>query len=1179
MWSGESLFQNRGRAEAEARKSNSRPAWAQSWSAEAAQRAGQDPSFQPLRQSHQDKGPVQTMDTPAEGFSIPAHRRGGSGASFLPQETGLGQNDGSLANTPPLEHGACTQIKSPRPVESPMRTKAAAPKLAVPVTVEANPLPPRNKPRARRTTVDMSRANSSPRPSARAMDGGIVKMGRREAWARFLAYEACMQLCLQSGPKCREAQMFLGERCNALRDAFEFTHLLLKPATKETPEIGATIAWHALLLWDDSEMVLPKLGFGPQTMRTSVVRVTVARMSSHDPRLPIHPSGVNPLYVCMRPRSSDVQWHFTEVENTGRGKVVDPLEVRTADMHHELVLEIRNAQGVLASGTLSASDLWKVASNQYTMDVGKAPKKKGLIGLISNFCNTGRPSDDDSFGKRWVELYDPRGGSRAMASVLLSAWIAQQETTFMAAAPMTGNTLPEGSSHDQGGTANSGQQQISAWQVYDLTLMAAINALDCGPRKLEPLGEWKWLLAQFASAHGIRPSYAVLTHMRWVMRPENATATADCLKLLCTSLGPLEKMQTEGTLLQQETAILKRLEEDCEELLARCFENYYALSENAPGGILDGGVGAAESPAPALAPAVELSALMRAVLQPVDHQWMTERFRIAAGNRYRRLAAACDDQLPFSREAKAAQAADPSSPAPAMHEGQLGLENDAEVAYARLGALSQAIKNELQNDLKIHDAAILPAFCNLPQITAAEYSTEFLVKLVNSLAQFPPPQPTQPAVDLMVTLGQQQEYFSWHNLLPPAGHPGSLDALKVFGPYVQQWIDGSQDALCHRCKVLEASTFAATVNADMPHEEGRALVAPLVEEMLARLDAEILRYERVIQYWPVFGPLLEGAVCAVLRESTAAVARQCGLSQVHHNHNPQGPHRRQASAQRLGSPTRDRGWRWAAAQPVGPGSYAALQPHEAVLLNSFKRLLAVVPQTEHKLSHWAGGALPSQAPPTPHTGPPSAQHRPESALASPHAGGAREYAGPGVEITLGGGMGPSLGAQFAQAVKEVRSAYAGAVTSCAERIAGAVFSAHSITALLQQHRLSPEPSAMSAQLEPALVALEEVMQSLRQVLDARVFVSLGRGLWDCTAREVFDYTEELQEEHHKDAWRGRQNASAALGVVDNVFTSIISSALRHDVQSKDLDLPWHSARAHDLLADNTAAVNLSYTVY
>ena len=57
----------------------------------------------------------------------------------------------------------------------------------------------------------------------------------------------------------------------------------------------------------------------------------------------------------------------------------------------------------------------------------------------------------------------------------------------------------------------------------------------------------------------------------------------------------------------QEAAILKKIEEDCEDLLARCFENYYALSEGAPGGILEGGVAAAQSPAPALAPAVELA--------------------------------------------------------------------------------------------------------------------------------------------------------------------------------------------------------------------------------------------------------------------------------------------------------------------------------------------------------------------------------------------------------------------------------------------------------------------------------------------------------------------------------------------------------------------------------------------
>ena len=45
---------------------------------------------------------------------------------------------------------------------------------------------------------------------------------------------------------------------------------------------------------------------------------------------------------------------------------------------------------------------------------------------------------------------------------------------------------------------------------------------------------------------------------------------------------------------------------------------------------------------------------------------------------------------------------------------------------------------------------------------------------------------------------------------------------QVFGPYVQQWIDSSQDALCHRCKVLEANTFAAAVNPDLQQADGGA---------------------------------------------------------------------------------------------------------------------------------------------------------------------------------------------------------------------------------------------------------------------------------------------------------------------------------------------------------------------
>ena len=46
--------------------------------------------------------------------------------------------------------------------------------------------------------------------------------------------------------------------------------------------------------------------------------------------------------------------------------------------------------------------------------------------------------------------------------------------------------------------------------------------------------------------------------------------------------------------------------------------------------------------------------ILKDVLKPVDQVWMTERFRIAALARYRRLSGACDDQLPFGQQQKGA---------------------------------------------------------------------------------------------------------------------------------------------------------------------------------------------------------------------------------------------------------------------------------------------------------------------------------------------------------------------------------------------------------------------------------------------------------------------------------------------------------------------------------------------
>lgn len=56
---------------------------------------------------------------------------------------------------------------------------------------------------------------------------------------------------------------------------------------------------------------------------------------------------------------------------------------------------------------------------------------------------------------------------------------------------------------------------------------------------------------------------------------------------------------------------------------------------------------------------------------------------------------------------------------------------------------------------------------------------EFLQRLKTVLRQFPPPQPTTAAVDLLVAVGDQQLYLSTNKLLPPPDSDGSLDALQV----------------------------------------------------------------------------------------------------------------------------------------------------------------------------------------------------------------------------------------------------------------------------------------------------------------------------------------------------------------------------------------------------------------
>lgn len=54
-------------------------------------------------------------------------------------------------------------------------------------------------------------------------------------------------------------------------------------------------------------------------------------------------------------------------------------------------------------------------------------------------------------------------------------------------------------------------------------------------------------------------------------------------------------------------------------------------------------------------------------------------------------------------------------------------------------------------------------------------------------------------------------------------------------------------------------------------------------------------------------------------------------------------------------------------------------------------------------------------------------------------------------------------------------------------------------------------SVENVQIQPVLEIMEEVMMGLPRALDGRVYVAVGRGLWDFTSKEIYDYVEGLQE--------------------------------------------------------------------
>ena len=164
--------------------------------------------------------------------------------------------------------------------------------------------------------------------------------------------------------------------------------------------------------------------------------------------------------------------------------------------------------------------------------------------------------------------------------------------------PATGGKAPA--------TATGGYLQVSSLQVYDEVLESALRAVGCGPRNLALQGPWVWLLDRFCEVYAVGRNYARLSYLKWVVRPENATLTADCFDVLLRDMVALQQAAAVDGLSSGELGVQAQVSARVEELLHTAFENYFMLSEETASGMMDGALAVRSGIPAVLRPAVQL---------------------------------------------------------------------------------------------------------------------------------------------------------------------------------------------------------------------------------------------------------------------------------------------------------------------------------------------------------------------------------------------------------------------------------------------------------------------------------------------------------------------------------------------------------------------------------------------
>lgn len=359
-------------------------------------------------------------------------------------------------------------------------------------------------------------------------------------------------------------------------------------------------------------------------------------------------TSAEPSSVVLQARGHEPTW--ISFDPSGQGQEGGHIELGPDESSGQLQLTVQAGRRFVAGGVIAVQDLWQLA--EAPTRPSRSPhreksKHQSLVDRLTRACTAPSVAESDPmYGSMWVDVADDHG--RRHCSVLISAWLGSRLETITTTIgpvamphpqplplplPQPSPLMPFNTFSNHSAAMPSQPQElqpVTSWEAYDCVLAAAIHAEGRGRRKLAIKGAWEWLLAQFALTYGVRRTYASLAYLAWLVRADVISSTMDCLQLLTEGLKPLKATQAQGSLLIEEAALLRSTEEAALVMLASCFEKYYAVSDEAATGILDGDVAATDSPAPVLHHAVLLAEVLSEQLKPSLSMWMIHCFEVAA---------------------------------------------------------------------------------------------------------------------------------------------------------------------------------------------------------------------------------------------------------------------------------------------------------------------------------------------------------------------------------------------------------------------------------------------------------------------------------------------------------------------------------------------------------------------